>query len=84
MKKAMEFADEYDRGLKATDKRLNRCALVVCDDGSRFFVQSAFLVRKGDFIIMIAEHYQTHVFHEDDVQYCAQFGEAFEIEEVGI
>lgn len=66
-KKLLEEAAEYDKSLKATDKRLQGYVHLVHQDGSTFYWASAFLLTTGDFWVIFTEHHGFHVYHKDDV-----------------
>ena len=61
-------ADEMDKTLLSTDKRLRGAVLVVHQDGSSLFFNNAFAVRcDPEWIIVLTEHHGAHVYNGEDL-----------------
>lgn len=68
-KEAEQYVARYDKKLKASDKRFDRCVRLVLDDGSIFDWDSAFAVEidDGNFLAVFTEHHGFYVHHHSDV-----------------
>jgi hypothetical protein len=82
IREAEALANKYDKTLLATDPRFRRSVVIDHDDGSHFQWDSAFLMRKENWILVFTEHHRFHVYDADDVHY-RQFQRLYEeIEEL--
>lgn len=84
MKIATDKANEYDKTLRADDKRFDRTTVVNHEDGSHFLFMNAFACSYGftheklgkqEYILVFTEHHGTHVYSSDDVTVFSISGE---------
>lgn len=80
LREAEAKASEYDKTLLATDPRFRRSVVLYHEDGSTFHWDSAFLMRKEEWIMVFTEHHRFHVYHADDVEY-RQFQRIYDLVE---
>lgn len=67
MRAANALAEEYDKGLLATDPRFRGLVIVRGEhDGSCFVYPDAFVVKKDEWYVVFTEHYGFHVYHSED------------------
>ena len=72
-KEVYGLVTEYDKKLRADDKRLHsNCVRLVTNDSSTF-VEDAFLMRYEDWWIIFAEHDHPRLYHADDVIYWSEY-----------
>jgi len=77
------YAGEYDRKLLATDPRFRRSVLIAHEDGSIFYIDSAFLMQKEEWILMFSEHHSYRVFHKSDLLHYTEYNRLYQpIEEL--
>ena len=90
MSRAQEAAEAYDKTLRAGDPRFNCTVKIIHEEGTVFFVESAFLVKWSDpklldttWIFLFAEHQPTRVFLKEEVWDYAVYGPRERIEWIG-
>jgi hypothetical protein len=67
MKEISVLAEAYDAKLLATDPRFQRSVYLVHEDGTTQFINSAFLMKRSDWIIMFSEHHGFDCYHQLDL-----------------
>jgi len=81
-KTVQTWAAEYDRQLRADDKRFNRYVHIVHQDGSTMFFTYAFLVSVNHWLVAFTEHTGFHLFHKDDLEFYSQFETRVSVEKI--
>jgi len=75
-KEVYKVAEEIGKNIQANDSRFQRWVYAITDDGSVFLYRNAFVIRVTRglkwWYIIFSEHYETAIFHEDDIS-CFQF-----------
>lgn len=83
LRRAMSVAENYDKKLRADDKRFNRAVQIIHEEGTTYFFHSAFLMtwkdpatkhnpenaceRQGEWLFVFTEHQHFHVFSYDEL-----------------
>jgi hypothetical protein len=70
---ALAAAQEINKELHANDPRFNRAVLLIDEEGSIFFYRSAFVLARGKWILVFAEHHRAEAFHREELQVCKQY-----------
>ncbi len=76
---AVTWAGTYAYKLLATDPRYNGNVLIVHRDGSVFFLNSSFAIRRPGYLVVFTEHHGYRVFDEEDLVSSMAFGARIEI-----
>ena len=87
LREAYEVAEAYlkqhaEKHRGAMDRRFNLNVLVQHNEGSTLFFRNAFLVRWEGWYIIIPEHHDVHIYHEEDVNSVFQFRDEEEVETI--
>lgn len=67
LKEIKRIANEYDNKLLTTDPRFQRSVMIIHQDGSVFFFQRAFMLKKDDWLIIFSGHHGVHIYDKTDV-----------------
>jgi len=81
LSRVRKIAEGYDKTLKATDPRFYRNVMIKHqDEGTVLTYDNAFALKYGEWFMIFAEHHDTQVYHENDVD-IYQRGERIEVED---
>ncbi|RJQ30315.1 hypothetical protein C4565_00590 [Candidatus Parcubacteria bacterium] len=67
IQEAIQKAEEINKNLTAYDFDACSCVQIEDEEGSSWFLHSAFVLRYKSYYLVFAEHHDTMVFHKDDV-----------------
>jgi hypothetical protein len=77
-----KIVEKIDAKIKATDPRLGRSARILHEEGTELFFESAFILKYGEWVIVITEHHGFHFYPEDDLIAYMQYERIHEAEDV--